>query len=59
MLISFCEQGGRLSGITEAINENDEDEDEVEKSLPGQELITLESGSLSIGHNLLDLLEDN
>lgn len=60
-MVAFCEQGGRLSGIAEAINEEDEELENTDDltNLPGQELVTLESGALPLGNNMLDLIDKN
>jgi hypothetical protein len=62
LLVSFCEQGGRLSGIAE---EPDEEEFETAKNKeelknpPGQELVTLETGTLGLSSDMLELMDSN
>lgn len=63
MLVSFCEQGGRLSGIAEEPNEEEELEEqnnkEEMKNPPGQELVTLETGALGVSSDILELMDSN
>jgi hypothetical protein len=58
LLVSFCEQGGRMGGIAEMPEEADEEIDEetaAELRNPiGQELVQLESGALGIDNEMLD-----
>jgi hypothetical protein len=61
-LVTFCEQGGRLGGITEEPDEEDIDangSNEELKNPPGQELVSLETGALGVSSDLLELMDAN
>lgn len=49
LLVTFCEQGGRLGGIIEEPNEEEEKKENQETNPLGQELVNLENGALGIG----------